>query len=403
MKWQRRNQRDCNHIPAMTCGSLHRPWLKPPLPPCVLCYSPESMPRRDPTSQPSPSATAVDLFCGAGGLTRGLLDAGIAVAAGYDIDPLCEFPYEHNNPGAKFKKQSVKDVTAAQLEAHYPPGHTRILVGCAPCQPFSKYTQGTALKKKEDWPLLNEFARLVQTANIDIVSMENVAELQRHGIFASFLKTLSKAGFHFATAPEKQVVYCPDYGIPQVRKRLVVVASRLGPIELIPPTHKDSPVKVEEAIAALPALAAGETDPLDPLHRCSRLSRRNLARIRHSAPGGTWRDWPRRLIADCHKKKSGKTYPAVYGRMEWDKPSPTITTQFFGFGNGRFGHPKQDRAISLREGAILQSFPEDYQFVEQGGDYCFKTIGRLIGNAVPVRLGEAVGETIKRHLEKIHA
>ena len=96
-------------------------------------------------------------------------------------------------------------------------------------------------------------------------------------------------------------------------------------------------------------------------------------------PGGTWRDWPRKLVADCHKSKTGKTYPSVYGRMEWDKPSPTITTQFFGFGNGRFGHPEQHRAISLREGAILQSFPKRYQFVEKGGDYCFKAIGRLIG------------------------
>lgn len=110
--------------------------------------------------------------------------------------------------------------------------------------------------------------------------------------------------------------------------------------------------------------------------------------------------WPAGLVAKCHRKEQGKTYPSVYGRMERDKPSPTITTQFFGFGNGRFGHPTQARAISLREGAILQSFPRDCQFVEPGGDYCFKTIGRLIGNAVPVRLGEVAGDSIKRCLEE---
>lgn len=348
----------------------------------------------------TPPATAVDLFCGAGGLTRGLLDAGIPVAAGYDVDEACEFPYEHNNLPAKFKKVSVTELTGEQLEAHYPEGHARILVGCAPCQTFSKYTQG--LPDKDDdpkWPLLDEFARLVRELQPDIVSMENVPELQRHSIFDRFLGTLSDEGFYFSEELEKQVVYCPDYGIAQQRSRLVIVASRLGPIELIKPTHRPSRHRnVRDVLSRLPALAAGETHPDDPLHRTSRLSPLNSLRIRHSKPGGTWRDWPRELVAECHKKKTGETYPGVYGRMEWDEPSPTITTQFFGFGNGRFGHPIQNRAISLREGAILQSFPEDYKFVKEGGEYCFKTIGRLIGNAVPVRLGEVVGKTILKHL-----
>ena len=345
-------------------------------------------------------ATAADVFCGAGGLTRGLLDAGISVAAGYDVDAACQFPYEHNNPGAEFKKISVTEVTGEMLAAHYPAGHTRILVGCAPCQTFSKYTQGLDNDNDPKWKLLDEFARLVRELRPDIVSMENVPELQRHSVFDRFLATLTDEGFHFAKDREKQVVYCPDYGIPQHRRRLVLVASRLGPIEIIPPTHRGQPLTVTHAISHLPALDAGAVDPDDSLHRCSRLSTTNQQRIQHSIPGGTWRDWPPHLVAKCHQKKSGKTYPGVYGRMEWANPSPTVTTQFFGFGNGRFGHPEQDRAISLREGAILQSFPEDYAFVPPGGRYCFKTIGRMIGNAVPVRLGEVVGETIKRHLEE---
>lgn len=345
----------------------------------------------------------MDLFCGAGGLTRGLLDAGIRVAAGYDVDEACRFPFEHNNKGAAFKKVNVAELTAAMLASHYPPGHTRILVGCAPCQTFSRYTQGIDNRDDPKWTLLDEFARLVREVGVDIVSMENVPELQRHPIFDRFLATLKAAGFHFITEREKQLVYCPDYGIPQVRQRLVIVASRLGPIPLIPPTHNNAPLKVEDAIGELPALDAGQVDPNDPLHRCSRLSLKNLQRIQHSTPGGTWREWPRRLVAECHRKETGKTYPSVYGRMKWDEPSPTITTQFFGFGNGRFGHPEQHRAISLREGAILQSFPKGYQFVENGGHYSFKTIGRLIGNAVPVRLGEVVGKTIRRQLEEHHA
>lgn len=351
------------------------------------------------STQTGRSVVAVDLFCGAGGLTRGLLDAGVKVAVGYDIDPACEHPYEHNNSPAKFQKRSVAELTGKELTTWYPKNSCRVLVGCAPCQPFSKYTQGLDARADEKWPLLHEFARLVREVGPDIVSMENVPELQRHSIFADFLETLRQEGFHFTDDAGKRIVYCPDYGIPQHRRRLVILASKLGPIELIPPTHQPAEYrKVSDLLRGLPRLAAGDECPADPLHRTSRLSPLNLHRIRASTPGGTWRDWPRGLIADCHKEKTGKTYPAVYGRMEWDKPSPTITTQFFGFGNGRFGHPVQDRAISLREGAMLQSFPEHYEFVKPGEEYCFKTIGRLIGNAVPVRLGEIVGKSIDQHL-----
>ena len=124
-----------------------------------------------------------------------------------------------------------------------------------------------------------------------------------------------------------------------------------------------------------------------------------MERIRQSVPGGTWKDWDPDLVAKCHSKKSGKTYGSVYGRMEWDKVSPTITTQFNGFGNGRFGHPKQDRALSLREGAILQTFPENYIFIDGEKEYLRSDIARHIGNAVPVRLGEVVGEAIINHIK----
>ncbi|MDB9494615.1 DNA cytosine methyltransferase [Spirulina major CS-329] len=125
-----------------------------------------------------------------------------------------------------------------------------------------------------------------------------------------------------------------------------------------------------------------------------------MKRIRASKPGGTWRDWDEALLASCHRKDTGKTYPSVYGRMEWDKPAPTITTQCFGYGNGRFGHPEQDRAISLREAALLQTFPENYQFLPLGEEPKFYTVGRLIGNAVPVRIGEVLAHTFLKHLDE---
>jgi len=346
-------------------------------------------------------ATAIDIFCGAGGLTRGLLDAGVRVAAGYDTDPMCRFPYESNNPGARFHQKSITTLTAPELVRHYPKGHARILVGCAPCQPFSKYTQAFANHGGQKWTLLRHFGRLVRELKPDIVSMENVPELRRRTIFQDFISLLAGEGFHFTGDLKQWIVYCPDYGIPQYRRRLVIVASRLGPIDLIPPTHRPSEYRtVGDVLRKLPPLRAGQVCATDPLHRASTLSSRNLQRIRASKPGGTWRDWPRRLRADCHKEQSGKSYPSVYGRMEWNKPSPTITTQFYGFGNGRFGHPEQDRGISLREGAILQSFPTRYQFIEPNADCRLKANGRMIGNAVPVRLGVAIGKTIREHLAR---
>ena len=342
---------------------------------------------------------AVDLFCGAGGLTHGLLDAGIPVVAGYDTDEICRFPFERNNSLAVFHNKDVGELKGTDLASHYPEGSIRILVGCAPCVTFSRYAQRLNRARDPKWSLLRQFARLVRELGPDIVSMENVPELQYHSIFKEFLRTLRSEGYHFSDDSENRVVHCPDYGIPQHRSRLVILASRLGPIEMILPTHGPKRHRtVRDVLSSLPRLDAGERSASDPLHRASALSALNVRRIRHSKPGGTWRDWPEVLVAECHKADTGETYPSVYGRMEWDRPSPTITTQFYGFGNGRFGHPEQDRALSLREGAVLQSFPKRYAFIEPRGQYSFKRIGRMIGNAVPVRLGKAIGRSIKRHL-----
>lgn len=349
--------------------------------------------------QDSSVISAVDLFCGAGGLTRGLLDAGIPVVAGYDIDERCRFPYEFNNRPAKFCNKCVRELGRTEILSQYAKGSVRVLVGCAPCVTFSKYTQGRDHSANPKWSLLEQFSRLVRETQPDIVSMENVPELQRHTVFDAFLRVLRREGYFFNPDPTGRVVYCPDYGIAQQRTRLVLLASRIGPIDLIDRTHSPNRYRtVADVLSTLPPLAAGQVCPRDPLHRASRLSKLNARRIRRSVPGGTWRDWPDALVAQCHVAQSGRTYSGVYGRMVWNEPSPTITTQFYGFGNGRFGHPAQDRALSLREGAMLQSFPKSYAFVEPGDECHFKSIGRMIGNAVPVRLGEVIGRSIKRHL-----
>ena len=341
-----------------------------------------------------PTTSVVDLFCGAGGLSHGFLLEGFDIAAGFDVDENCRYPFEANND-APLYPDDVAELTGERINAAFGEASTRVLVGCAPCQPFSKYSQG---RIDDRWSLLDEFARLIVESEPDVVSMENVPRLCKFDdgkVFDRFVRVLRNADYFV----DWSIAYCPDYGIPQSRSRLVLLASRLGEPGILAKTHiPEEYVTVADAIGGLPPIEAGAVDVADPLHRASALSTRNAERIRASRPGGNWRDWDPELVTECHRKASGKGYSSVYGRMRWDDPSPTMTTQFFGFGNGRFGHPEQDRAISLREGAILQSFPPDYRFVEADGEVRMKTIGRLIGNAVPVGLGRTVAKTVHSHL-----
>ncbi len=333
---------------------------------------------------------AVDLFCGAGGLSRGFLDAGIAVAAGVDVDPDCKYPFERNIK-APFIQKSVSDLTGAEVRRLFPPNAISLLAGCAPCQPFSKLRIGRNTTKEVEWSLLDDFGRLVRGATPDLVTMENVPGLQSKVVFRRFLRTLAELEYqvHWLS------VRCAKLGIPQTRRRLVLIASRIGAIAV--PAGRLGPSQfrtVRQTIGRLPAIAHGETYARDALHTSQRLEELNLERIRAAIPGGTWRDWPLELRAPCHNRSTGASFQSVYARMEWDNPSPTITTQAFNFGTGRFGHPEQDRAISLREAAMLQTFPRAYQFVQPGAEFSFKDLGKLIGNAVPPLLGYHIGHAM---------
>ena len=343
--------------------------------------------------------SVVDLFCGAGALTHGFVLEGFNVVAGLDADDVCKYAYEANNAGARFIHEKLEDVTAEDISALYPEGHVKILVGCAPCQPYSSYTKKVR-DKEEKWRLLPRFADLVCEVEPEIVSMENVPDLAtfKDGtVYRAFVDRLKRKKYH---VKEYLDVYCPNYGIPQHRTRLVLFASRYGKIKIVDETHSPDQYKtVKDAIGHLEPLKAGQTSEEDPLHKASRLSELNLRRIRTSMPGGTWRDWPEELVTECHRRESGDGYVSVYGRMRWDEPAPTITTQCYGFGNGRFGHPEQDRAISLREAALLQTFPKDYELVAPGDPIHIKVVGRLVGNAVPVELGRVIAKSIRRHLE----
>lgn len=346
----------------------------------------ESLPKRT-----APTIAAVDLFCGAAGLSLGLKDAGIRIAAGIDLDPACRFPFEQNI-GAQFLELDVGALDPATLQKLYGDATIRVLAGCAPCQPFSGYTtKRRAIDRR--WQLLLEFLRLTQALRPEIVTMENVPRLAHLPLWHRFVQGLRAAGYHVTW----DVLDAARYGVPQSRRRLVLLASQLGDIRL-PPSVGGEVTTVRAAIGTLPGTKAGLPGKADPLHTSRALTERNLRRIRASRPAGTWREWPKRMRVACHQNDTGKTYPSVYGRMSWDQPAPTITTQFYGFGNGRFGHPDQDRAITLREGAILQSFPLDFKFAPAGGRVNFRAIGRLIGNAVPPALGRAIGNQILNHV-----
>lgn len=338
---------------------------------------------------------AIDLFCGGGGLTCGLRKAGINVKAGVEIDPLCRYAYEHNNR-AKFLQESVFELKGESLLPHYEKGHVRLLAGCPPCQTFSSYNQ-RANHQDPRYRLPNQFLRVVMEVEPDLVAMENVPLLTKKPIFKKLIKELKARGYWV----DQKIVFCPNYGLPQRRKRVIVLASRLGPIAIPPPPKNVDIPTVRQMIGSLPKIEAGKCDPDDRLHFCAALSPLNMRRIKASRQGGTWRDWPDELVAACHKKDSGHTYPGVYGRMSWDKPAPTMTTQFYGFGNGRFGHPEQDRAITIREGAIFQGFPLNYQFLPKGAHHNISLLGKMIGNAVPVGLGELIGKALIEHVEAL--
>jgi len=338
----------------------------------------------------------IDLFCGIGGLTHSFVKEGFNVIAGIDNDKDCRFGFEYNNK-VKFIEKDIADISAKEIKELYGKVNSiRILIGCAPCQPFSKLNLNE-ITEKQLQPL-SKFAYFIDKIKPEIVSMENVKGLLKNPIFNNFIETLRKNKYHYSC----QVVDFSDYGVPQKRQRLVLLASRLGEISLLPPTHKNKKRTVRDTIGRLERIKDGEISKKDPLHRSRLLSPLNKRRIRATPKdGGNARSWNEDLMLDCHKKESGETYRgSVYGRMRWDKPAPTMTTQCIGIGNGRYGHPEQNRAISLREAALFQTFPISYKFISPEKKIIVAKLAKFIGNAVPIRAGKIIAQSIKNHLKE---
>ncbi len=333
----------------------------------------------------------IDFFCGGGGLTRGLNDAGIEIIAGVDIDNRCQNTYEHNNPQSSFINANIKDIGTKVIRSLKRGGNFSdfLFAGCAPCQPFS--TQHKGMGSQHLATLLSEFGRLVEEFLPGFVFIENVPGIARVKGYSTFLRFLNML-LH------NHYVYCYDvidakfYGVPQNRRRLVLLASRLKQPAI--PKYKFGtelrPFKtVRQAIAHYPAITSGESHPDVPNHVASLLSKINIERLQATPhDGGDRRAWPSHLRLNCHSGNyNGHT--DVYGRMYWDKPSPALTGRCNSVSNGRYGHPEQDRAITLREAAALQTFPDGYIF--HGS---VTHVAKQIGNAVPVRLAETIGKSI---------
>ena len=324
----------------------------------------------------------------------------ISFALDHDADAKATF--EANFPAAHFEFADIRDigVDAVRLRVEEERPNPVLFSGCAPCQPFTKQnTKRPRLDQDDRVPLLAHFGHLVESCRPDYVFVENVPGLQKldgdSQPFVGFLSRLDAAGYQVDYRP----ITLARYGIPQSRRRLVLVGSRHAAIHLPAATHGPGTLNpqfdtVRGWISHLPPIRAGEEHADVLNHKAANLSDRNAQRIKATPEGGGHRDWPEHLKLECHKGFSG--YSDVYGRMSWDSPASGLTTRCTSYSNGRFGHPEQDRAISIREAACLQTFPEDFVF--KG---CMASMARQIGNAVPVRLATLFGEQFIEHVQNV--
>jgi len=357
------------------------------------------------------SIAVYDFFCGCGGTSSGFQKAGMDIAFALDTDQDARGTFTKNFPDTIFCDKSIKELSVSDLQkalARHKNSY-KLFCGCAPCQPFTKQNTESP-KRDERKSLLTHFGNIIKVCEPDFVFVENVPGLQKvpkhkRGPFPAFKDLLKEMDYKITYG----VVAAQDYGAPQLRRRFVLLASKHGDISIPAPTHgnsgENSYKTVRDAIVGLPAIAAGEiyTGPDALNHRAAMLSELNTKRIKASAhDGGGRNDWPKNLWPECYTRmdENGKTHSGhtdCYGRLWWDKPATGLTTRCISYSNGRFGHPEQDRAISVREAARLQGFDDHFEFTGN-----LNSMARQIGNAVPVDLAFAMGNHFIKHLEAIH-
>ena len=349
-----------------------------------------------------------DFFSGCGGTSLGFHESGIEHALAVDSCPDAVGTFKKNFKGASVINEPIEVVSAERINAYYScESEVKLFCGCPPCQPFTKQKTNSKQELSEDnrHGLLGHFSSIVHDCLPELVFVENVpgfrsVSVENHNPFSHLVDQLDRDGYNI----DYGIIFAQDYGVPQVRRRLVLVASLLGKIALPEPTHgRDRNVAyrtVRDAIEDLPTIKQGTEHPDEqkyPNHRAAALSDLNLKRIRKTHENGR-RDWPESLLPKCYTlKENGKRYNGhsdCYTRLAWDEPAPGLTTRCISYSNGRFGHPKQDRAISVREAARLQGFPDSFEFTGS-----LASMARQIGNAVPVPVAKAFGLHFNDHVK----
>lgn len=344
---------------------------------------------------------ALDVFCGAGGVTFGLRKSGIKVAVGVDRNEDCRFTYTQNNPASQFIREDIRKLSAKTLMSYaggLSPDDFLLLTACAPCQPFS--SQNRYRNNGDDRAVLRHVERLVRELRPDFLFIENVPGLRKVGGFSAFRRLRSALkSLHYKVRFD--VVDAAWHGVPQHRNRLVLTASQYGAAPWAEQSHGNKPdmaryVTVRDVIAGYPPIEAGQAHATVPNHMTAQIASQNLDRLKATRPdGGSRGEWSSELVLECHKTHDG--HPDVYGRLRWDAPAPTLTTKCTSISNGRYGHPEQHRAISVREAAALQGFDDSYVFY--GG---IRELTRQIGNAVPPILAEKFGAAFVTHALEIN-
>jgi DNA (cytosine-5)-methyltransferase 1 len=338
----------------------------------------------------------IDFFSGCGGTSLGLKKAGIEVVRGIDIDSSCREVYEKNIRGADFLCADISTLKPEEALEGIKRRKNDLLLfsACAPCQPFSAHAKPSVDDSRRS--LLLKFAKFVRYHEPEFLFIENVPGIQNvkgNSTFNKFKKILDKLGYQV----KFDIVDAKDYGVPQTRKRLLLLASNIKgiDIDLPKPTHGADlrPYRtVRDSISSLPVLRHGMTHSKINGHRARGLSELNYKRMKLTPKnGGNRFSWPKEYWLECHKNRKG--HGDVYGRMFWDRPAPTLTCKCTSATNGRYAHPSQNRSITPREAACLQTFPLSFKFYGE-----IDQVTRHVGNAVPPLLSKKVGKKILKLL-----
>ena len=324
---------------------------------------------------------AIDLFCGSGAVTAALKANGYRVVAAVDFNQTCHLTYKLNHPEVQFRRRDIRALQPNELAAAIPHGRSLdLMVVCAPCQPFSSQNRRRGTKDVRE-PLILESVRIARALRPRLILFENVPGIAGSNIFQTLKRRLAAAGYILGNPMR---VDAADYGVPQRRVRCIVAAVR-GPAvvkDFVCQTPKVDRVTVRQALKGLIPLASGQRDDRDPLHRSrvhQDITLRRLAEIPKN--GGGRNSLPPDLQLACHRDRDPGDFCDVYGRMRWDDVAPTLTTGCTDVTRGRYAHPEQDRAITLREAARLQTFADSYRFAGNRSE-----IAEQIGNAVPFEM-----------------